>query len=53
MDSSGKITDLELESMAEKEGYIVCTQDKKLIVRLKKKSLKVVYLRQKKYLEMG
>ena len=32
------------------EGFVVCTQDKGLIEKLKKKGAKVITLRQKKYL---
>lgn len=43
-------TDRELEAIANSGGYIVCTQDKTLIKKLKNKELKVITLRQKKYL---
>lgn len=32
-------------------GMPVCTQDKKLMIRLKKKGVEIIYLRQKKYLD--
>jgi len=52
IETKGKNTDKELEKLAE-EGYIVCTQDKELIKRLKTSKLKVIYLRKKKILAEG
>ncbi len=36
-----------------KDGYVACTLDKNLKERVRKAGGKVVFLRQKKYLEMG
>ena len=35
-----------------KEGYVVCTQDRDLTIKIRKARGKVVFLRQEKYLEM-
>ena len=43
-------TDFELERLS-KEGYVVCTQDKKLAKRLVRAGNKVISVRQKRYLE--
>lgn len=43
-------TDRGLEALAGTGVYIVCTQDRALIKRLKNKGLKAITLRQKKYL---
>lgn len=45
-------TDKEIIRAAKENNFVVCTQDKELISLLKKNNIKVVYLRQKKYLEM-
>lgn len=50
--SLGKNTDNEIERMASEKNFVVCTQDRKLIKKLKIGGIKVVYLRQKKYLVM-
>lgn len=50
--SSGKNTDNEIERIASEKNLVVCTQDRKLIKKLKISGIKVVYLRQKKYLVM-
>ena len=46
-------TDREIEKAAMDGGFAVCTQDKALIKRLKKTGVKVVFLRQKRFLEEG
>jgi len=46
------VTDKEIERIAKENNFVVCTQDKKLISDLQKSGIKVVYLRQKKYLEI-
>ena len=43
-------TDTEIEAAAIFGSYTVCTQDKDLIGRLKTKGIKIISLRQKKYL---
>ncbi len=43
-------TDREIVRIASKGGFVVCTQDKKLIEKLKKKGISVVSLRQKRLL---
>ena len=48
--SKNKETDSEIIRTAKKYGMIVCTQDRRLIKRLKAKGLPVVFIRQKKYL---
>lgn len=45
-----KRTDDELQRIAKEGGFIVCTQDRDLIKRLRKKSVEVISLRQRKYL---
>ena len=40
-----------IERVAVEEDFVVCTQDKELIKRLKKEEIRVISLRQKKYLE--
>ncbi len=44
-------TDKEIEILSASEGHTVCTQDKALIEKLKKKGVRVIGMRQKKYLE--
>ncbi len=48
--SKGKNTDKSIEDLALERNYTVCTQDKELIKRLKGKKMKVISLRQKRYL---
>lgn len=43
-------TDREIERIAKEEGFIVCTQDRELIKRLRKKGVRIISLRQRKYL---
>ncbi len=49
--SSGKNTDSEIERLAAEEDYIVCTQDRELIEKLKREGIQIIHLRQKRYLE--
>ncbi len=46
----GKGTDREIERIANEGGFMVCTQDRELIKRLRKKGIGVISLRQGKYL---
>ncbi len=50
LQSREKNTDSELERLAG-EGYTICSQDKELIRKLRVGRMKVISLRQKKYLE--
>ncbi len=50
--SSGQDADSEIVRTASEKGFVVCTQDKALIKRLVRKGVKVVYIRQKRFLEM-
>lgn len=50
LESDGK-ADSELLRLS-KEGFVVCTQDKALTTKIRKAGGKVVFLRQRKYLEM-
>lgn len=50
--TKNKNTDSEIERIASEDDYIVCTQDKKLIKKLKAEGVKIIFLRQKKKLEM-
>jgi rRNA-processing protein FCF1 len=43
-------TDKEIERIAKKGDFIVCTQDRALIKNLRKKGIGVISLRQRKYL---
>lgn len=43
-------TDKEIERAAVENNFVVCTQDRELIKKLKKGKIKVIALRQKKYL---
>ncbi len=52
LNTSGGKTDEEIEKLAKIDNFIVCTQDKKLIQTLKREKVKVVSLRQKKYLQI-
>jgi len=45
-------TDKAIETVAKENGFVVCTQDKKLISKLQESGIAVVYLRQKRVLEM-
>jgi len=45
-----KRTDDELLRIAKEGDFIVCTQDRELIKKLRKKSVEVISLRQRKYL---
>lgn len=49
---SEKDVDSQILEFAQKNNYIVATQDKELKNRLKRKNLQVIFLRQKKYLEL-
>jgi len=49
--SSGKNTDSEIERLSAEEDYIVCTQDRELIEKLKREGVQIIHLRQKRYLE--
>ncbi|MEM7816268.1 MAG: hypothetical protein QXN71_04055 [Candidatus Aenigmatarchaeota archaeon] len=51
LETEGKNTDREILKFSEK-GFVVCTQDKTLISNIRKRGGRVVFLRQKKYLEM-
>ena len=51
LQTDGYDADMELERTAVEEDFVVCTQDKELIKRLKKEEIRVISLRQKKYLE--
>jgi rRNA-processing protein FCF1 len=51
LETEGKNADSEMLALAGK-GFTVCTQDKALIVKIRKKGFRVVFLRQGKYLEM-
>jgi rRNA-processing protein FCF1 len=51
LESQEAKTDAELLRLAG-EGYTICTQDKALISRIRKKGFRVAFLRQGKYLEM-
>ena len=44
-------TDSEIERIAAEEDYIVCTQDKELIERLRREGVQIINLRQKRTLE--
>ena len=48
---AGGETDSEIERIAAEEDFIVCTQDKELIKKLKMENVQIIHLRQKKYLE--
>ena len=48
--TKGRNTDKELERIAKQEGYVVCTQDRALIKILRKAGVRVISLRQRKYL---
>ena len=48
--SRGKDTDGEIERIAKEGRFVVCTQDRALISRLRKKRVGVISLRQRKYL---
>ncbi len=48
--TKGRNADREIERVAKEEGFIVCTQDRELIKRLRKKGVRVISLRQRKYL---
>ena len=48
--AKGRNTDNELERIGKEGGFIVCTQDRELIKRLRKKGIGVISLRQSKYL---
>ena len=50
LQSENKRVDDEIERISGEEGFIVCTQDRELMKRLKEKGIKVITLRQKKYL---
>ena len=50
--SSKENTDSEILKIAEKNDFVVCTQDRALRKRLVSKGIKVVFLRQKKYLDI-
>lgn len=51
LETMGRNADSELLAFAGK-GYTVCTQDRLLISRIKRKGFRTVFLRQGKYLEM-
>jgi rRNA-processing protein FCF1 len=46
----GRNTDREIERLAREQGFVVCTQDRELIKRLRKEKVGVISLRQGKYL---
>jgi len=48
--AKGRNTDREIEKVAKEGGFIVCTQDRELIKKLRKKGIRVISLRQRKYL---
>jgi len=51
LETEGKNADTEMLALSGK-GFTVCTQDKLLISKIRRKGGKVVFLRQGKYLEM-
>jgi len=51
LETEGKNADSEMLALAGK-GFTVCTQDKLLISKIRRKGGKVVFLRQRRYLEM-
>jgi len=52
IETGGTIADDEIVKMAKDGAYVVCTQDIKLQERLKEHGVKIVFLRQQRYLEM-
>ncbi len=53
LQSKEKNADEGIKSFASRGYFIVCTADKELIEELKSKGVRIAYLRQGKYLEMG
>ncbi len=51
LESAGNNADSELERLSSEQGFAVCTQDRELQERLRKKGVSVVSLRQKRRLE--
>lgn len=52
IETGGTNADDEIVKMAKDGAYVVCTQDVKLQERLKEYDVKIVFLRQQRYLEM-
>ncbi len=52
IETGGTDADEEIVKLAREGDYIVCTQDVKLQERLKEHGVKIVFLRQQRYLEM-
>lgn len=50
LEAKDKNTDREIERSAAENNFIVCTQDTELIKKLKQERIRVIFLRQKKYL---
>jgi rRNA-processing protein FCF1 len=48
-----EVTDDQIIKFSDGGNFVVCTQDTELQDRLKAKKIKVVFLRQKRFLEMG